>query len=173
MEIGRTESGLFVPVFSPFEVGNKDRHTNGEYHGVATTCPDGKISRVNTKHLARINGLPECRWDTALFDILNLVGASRGFIDPTLRNASLSQLEFLIRGHRVKRYTLIDHDGCSAYQEELENSVLRDDEELFHTLKLQEASGIIHERLPELEVILVYSQRVGEKIRFTQVPPSI
>lgn len=166
-------SGIYMPIFEPFEVDNKARHINGVYHGIGTTCPDGKISRVNTKHLARINGLPEDQCDTALFDILNFVGASRGFVDPALRNSSLEQLEFLVRGHNIKRYTLIDHDKCAAYRNDLENSALRDNEELFHFHKLQEAHWIIQKRLPELEVILVYSHTMGEKIRFKQVPPGV
>lgn len=165
------KKGIWQPVFKPFEVDNKGRHIKGVYHGIGTTCPDGKISRVNTKWLGKLNGLPDDQCDAALFDILNFVGASKGFVDPAFRSSSLDQLEFLVIRHKIERYTIVDHDQCGAYRDELENSPLRDNEELFHIHKLQEARWIIGKRLPELDVILVYSSRIGEQIRFKQVPP--
>ena len=161
----------WAPTFEPFKVANKCRHVRGKYRGVCTSCPDGKITRGATKHVARMAGLPEDEWEDAIFDTLNIAGASNGFRDPDLLDSSIKQLRMLIGKHNLDTYIIIDHERCAAYLEELLASPYRDDERLFHQMRLQEAYLVVKSHFPDLKIILVYLSYEGDDLLFSEVPP--
>jgi len=169
--VEQTAAGVWVPTFPSFTAENKLRHIEGQYRGICTSCPDGKITRGATKHVAKMAGIPDDQWDKSLFDVLNFTGSSKGFLHPVLRDSSLYQLELLASVHNLETYILIDHEKCAAYREELSVSPFRDNEAMFHQHRLQEAYWIIKGRLPELKIILVYLSYVGNDLMFSEVPP--
>ncbi len=90
------------------------------------------------------------------FDLLALPGGSKSVVDESSRGVMLAAIEIGVSAHKVKRVIIVDHVDCRAYggSEAFESP---EAEELRHTEALLEASGIVRERFPELEVVLVYA----------------
>ena len=90
------------------------------------------------------------------FDLVALPGGSRSITDEGSREAVLSAIEIGVTVHKVRRVIIVDHVDCRAYggSEAFKDA---EEEERRHTDALLEASRIVREKVPGLEVVPVYA----------------
>lgn len=90
------------------------------------------------------------------FDLVALPGGSKSVTDEISREAVLAAIRVGVSAHNVQRVIIVDHVDCRAYGGS-EAFAGPEEEELRHTDALLEASRIIREKFPELEVVPVYA----------------
>ena len=90
------------------------------------------------------------------FDLVALPGGSKSITDEVSREVVFAAIEIGVSVHGVKRVIIVDHIDCRAYGGS-EAFASPEEEERRHTDALLEASRIIREKFPTIEVVPVYT----------------
>lgn len=90
------------------------------------------------------------------FDIVALPGASKSLVDEQSRVTVLNAISRAKELHGINRVIIVDHVDCRAYGGSAAFADSRSEEE-HHDHKLEQASAIVRENFPDLEVIQLYA----------------
>ncbi len=107
------------------------------------------------------------------FDVVSLGGASKSLADgsPEIRDFFLRQAGASIGLHGAERVIILHHSDCGAYAED-HDFVSKLDEKTRQIEDMKKARGIIKDKHPDVEVVLVWGDlqdEHGDKIEFEVV----
>lgn len=126
---------------------------------VVFCCIDFRFWRETMEFAEKELGLTD-------FDFPSLPGAAKAINERN--DLALGCVSVPCDLHHVSKIVIVNHADCGAYGG---SSIFENDaqaEQDFHEEELQKAKGIILEKYPEKEVVLVYTKLVddGENIEF-------
>ncbi|MEY4731758.1 MAG: hypothetical protein RL681_704 [Candidatus Parcubacteria bacterium] len=116
-------------------------------------CIDFRFGSAIKKHLEENGLMDNC-------DIVSLAGAAKNLVSPANdadRELVLSQIEISKRLHHISEVILLNHTDCGAYGGRAAFSD-RATEDAKHITDLAEAKKLVHERFPDLAVIMAVAQ---------------
>lgn len=126
---------------------------------VVLCCIDFRFWRETLEFAEKELGLKD-------FDFPSLPGAAKAINEKS--DLALGCVQVPCDLHHVKKIVIVNHADCGAYGGSSKFNGDSEAEQKFHEEELQKAKGIISEKYPGKEVILVYAKLVdgGENIEF-------
>lgn len=115
---------------------------------LAVSCIDGRFIKRTVDWLSEKTD--------GVFDFRTEIGATKAIIDcKSERDGLCNVIEISLRLHGIKELYLIDHVDCGAYGGSAKFASASE-EKNFHIEKLNQASEILHQKYPNLEIKKVY-----------------
>jgi carbonic anhydrase len=137
---------------TPFKF--KDVHT---CDAAVLCCIDFRFWRETLEFVEKEMGIKT-------FDFPSLPGAAKA-INECVNDADLAMqcIGVPCNLHYAKKIVVVNHEDCGAYGGSAKFNGDQDAEQKFHEEELRKAKGIINEKFPEQEVVLVYARLADDK----------